>query len=155
MSDKLRGLVVCAAMLGATASPLLRAPSDDGFPLSTFPMFSRARARTEQVTSALLLADDGSERVVPARYISGTEPMQAVSVLGRSVAAGRREAGKLCRGIAERVARSGDRDLAGGREVILTTRRIDAIAFLAGEPAVSERTEHARCPLHPKAKAKR
>ena len=145
MNDKLHAYVLSSVLLLAMLAPAFRDPADDSFPFSTFPMFSRARKRTEAVTSALAVSADGTETVVPAAYIANSEPMQAVATLQRTVSAGRKSAGVLCSGIAERLAHSDDPRLAGAKQVLITTRDVDAIAYLAGHTESSGGKVHARC----------
>lgn len=140
---------VSALLLGATLSPALRAPHDDGFPLSTYPMFGTAKPARVAVMSALALGDGGLEAVLAPDYIANAEAMQALATLRKSVRAGKRSARELCEQIAARVAARGAAgkapELAAARTVALVTQEHDAVRYLSGDAAPLERTVHVRC----------
>lgn len=140
---------LCAALLGATAAPALSDPSDDGFPLSTYPMFAEDRGRVAPVVRAVAIGTDGSERRVPAVLLANSEPMQALQTLRKTIAAGPGEAVRLCRAVASRIRASGDSELASQSRLELQTVRVDSVAYLAGEAEPVSRKVHARCSLGP------
>jgi hypothetical protein len=144
---RVHAYLVSAVVLGAMASPGLRAPHDDGFPLSTYPMFAHRRGRVNEVTSALAVAPDASEARVPPRYVANAESMQAFYTLARAVAAGSAAAQALCEAIAQRLPSASDPRLARAVRVELVTERVDAIDYLAGRVLPSGRQVHARCPV--------
>jgi hypothetical protein len=138
---------VSAIVLGAMALPALRQPDDDGFPLSTYPMFSHRRGRVNDVTSALAVTADAHETRVPPRYVANAESMQAFYTLARAAAAGAGEAQALCEAIARRLPAAAEPALARAAHVELVTERVDAIDYLAGRAQPSGRRVHARCPV--------
>jgi hypothetical protein len=144
---RLRAYVVSALVLGSMALPVLRQPDDDGFPLSTYPMFSHRRGRVNSVTSALAVSADAHETRVPPRYVANAESMQAFYTLARAAAAGADEAKALCEAIAQRLPSADDRALAQAVRVELVTERVDAIDYLAGRVKPSGRLVHASCPV--------
>jgi hypothetical protein len=138
--------LVSAAVLGAVSYPALWPIEQDGFPLSTYPMFAWPRSRLGSVTSALALGPSGFERPVPPSLVATSEAMQAFATLRRSVRAGPAEARALCQAIASRVAQQ-DGELAAATQIALVTQVVDSIEYLAGEPTPLERREHVRCPV--------
>ena len=137
--------LVSALVLGLVAEPALRDPDDDGYPLSTYPMFARRRGRVNEVTSALAVARDGSETRVPPSYVANAETMQAFYTLARAVAGGPETAFELCRRIAQKLPSADEPQLSQAVRVELVTQRVDAIDYLAGRVQPGERRVHARC----------
>jgi hypothetical protein len=134
-----------ALMLAAVLSPALRDPDDDGFPLSTYPMFSRNRGRTSRVTTALAIDAAGAERPVPPRLVGTSETMQALRILTKGVHDGPESAARLCQAIAARLAQDDDASFRSARSVVLVTQEVDAIAYLGGDRTPLSRTQNARC----------
>jgi hypothetical protein len=153
MSERAYAYVVSAVLLGLALSPLARDPGDDGFPLSTYPMFARPRDRIGEVRSAIARDTAGGELLVPPHYVANSEPMQVVATLRRTLAAGPKASRELCKAIARRIADDRPQELASARDVMLVTQKVDAIEFLAGRQQPLERTVHARCRI-PKVSAK-
>jgi len=141
---KLHAYVTSAVLLGATLYPALLEAHDDGFPLSTYPMFARDKPQRVAVMSALALGEHVEQTLAP-EFIANAEAMQALQTLRKSVAAGRASARGLCERIAERVADSSDRALAGAREVAIVTQKHDAVRYLSGDTAPLDREVHVRC----------
>jgi hypothetical protein len=133
-----------ALLLGAAAYPAFLPPGADGFPLSTYPMFARARPERVEVISALAVDADGKGRAVPPSYVANAEAMQALQTLRKSVRAGRKSARALCQRIAHKVATGGG-ELAAARRVEIVTDRIDSVRYLQGETAPLARKVHVRC----------
>jgi hypothetical protein len=145
--ERFHAYAVSAVVLLAMAAPALRAPHDDGFPLSTYPMFAHRRGRTNDVTSALAVAADSREARVPPRYVANAETMQAFYTLARAVAAGPSEAEALCAAIALRLRSASEPELLRAVRVELVTESVDAIDYLAGRARPTDRRVHARCPI--------
>lgn len=138
--------MLSAVLLSAVAWPAFRDPARDGFPLSTYPMFSQRRGRVHEVVSARAVAADGGAVLVPPALIANAETMQAIRTLSRALRAGDREANALCSAIAERLARAGETWRRAVR-VELITERVDAIDYLAGHARAEPLRVHARCPV--------
>jgi hypothetical protein len=151
--ERLHAYVASAILLLVMAAPALRAPHDDGFPLSTYPMFAHRRGRTNDVTSAQAVAADASEQPVPPRFVANAETMQAFYRIARAVEAGPEQAQALCETIATRLQEAHEPAFARAVRVELVTERVDAIDYLAGRARPFERRVHARCPLQPMAEA--
>lgn len=145
--ERARAYLISAVLLGAVAAPGFRDPGDDGFPLSTYPMFATRRGRMHEVMSARAIAADGSEARVPPGYIANAETMQAIRTLTRAIRAGEGEARSLCKAIAERLQDASEPELRAAVRVELVTERVDAIEYLAGRAQALEAQVHARCPV--------
>jgi hypothetical protein len=145
--ERLRAYLISALLLGVVVAPGFRDPSADGFPLSTYPMFSQRRGRVHEIASARAVAADGSETRVPPSYVANAETMQAVRTLSSAVRAGPDAALALCRTIAGRLPGAGESALNEAVRVELVSERVDAVAYLAGERAPLSRTVHASCPV--------
>jgi hypothetical protein len=143
--DRLYAYALSALVLVVVGWPATRRPEADGFPLSTYPMFARPRARVNDVTSALALAADGARAPIPPRFVANAEAMQAISTLRQSVAQGPRASRALCEAIAGRVAAAHEPELRTARQVEIVTGRVDAIDYLAGRATPRTRRLHARC----------
>ncbi len=132
-------LAGCAsiALIAATLSPLLRKPVDDGFPLSTYPMFASRRPTQLTMHYAVGLGA-GGERLLLAPSVVGTgEVLQAMRVIDRSVTSGPLEIAKLCDRIAKNVAADDEfRDVVNVR---IVTGTHDAVEYLARDVVGRER----------------
>jgi hypothetical protein len=144
-NERVRAYLIAVVLLVAEGAPVFRSPDADGYPLSTYPMFSHRRGRTNTVTSAIAVASDGSEVKVPPRYVANSETMQAFYTLARAVRAGEQSALQLCRTIVARLPEASDPALARAVRVELITESVDAIDYLAGRAKPFDRTVHARC----------
>ena len=131
-------------MIVAVGAPAFRDPELDSYPLSTYPMFSRPRGRTNTVTSALAIRGE-REVKVPPEYVANAETMQAFRTLSTAVMAGGRAAEQLCQAIAGRLPAASDPALASAARVELITESVDAIDYLAGRAKPERRRVHARC----------
>lgn len=157
MSDR-QQIWLCAVLgtvlVAAVAYPALRPPAEDGYPLSTYPMFSRDRGRSLRVASARLRYEDGHEETLPPTLIANGEVMQAVQRLNRGLRRGRKGRKRLCRQIASRVAMAGTERQQRARELLLVQERVDTVTFLSsrGDPSAPAAAGHkrrvrARCEL--------
>jgi hypothetical protein len=136
--------LVSIALLGAALEPVVRAPDDDGFPLSTYPMFATPRRAALTMSYARGETRDGELRALSPDHVGTGEVMQAFTVIQRAVDGGPSARAALCAAIAARVA--GD---AGYRDVVairIITGTHDAVDYLARRAAGREVTR-ARCEL--------
>ncbi len=117
-------------------SPLLRPPTSDTYPLSTYPMFAGDRGAVHSMATAVAIEPDGSASRLSPELIAGTGEVVLASVtVTRAVRRG--ESAALCAEIAERVE--------PGRIIEIRTEEIDVVALVAdGAPPLSFVTE-ARC----------
>ena len=104
--SRIAAALVSLGLVAATLSPLARDPTDDGFPLSTYPMFARARPRTLAMPYALGLTAAGARRYLTPRLVGSGEVLQALRLLehARSPA----QLAALCSRIAARVHATAD-----------------------------------------------
>lgn len=145
--ERFRAYAITAALLGAMSLPAFRDPDRDGYPLSTYPMFTHRRGRTNSVTAAIAVRADGTEVRVPPSYVANAETMQAFYTLQRAVRRGGEDTRQLCQTIAERLAGLESGELAHAVRVELISESVDAIDYLAGRQKPFDRVVHARCPV--------
>jgi hypothetical protein len=142
-----------AALLAAGAValvvlwPLLAHPDRDGFPLSTYPMFSTRRTRTEPLYTVVGIAADGSQEWLDPRLVNGTaEVVEAAVAVEREVVSG--HAGRLCAEVAQRVTAEGGARAQRLSRLEVVTVRYDAVAYFAdGVRRPLDRTVAAACSL--------
>lgn len=143
--DRIYAYALSALVLALVGWPATRSPAADGFPLSTYPMFARPRARVNDVTGAFAVGADGERAPIPPRYVANGEAMQAVATLRKTVAAGPDAARELCQAISARLPGATSTPLREARHVEIVTGRVDAIDYLAGRAIPRTRRLHARC----------
>jgi len=136
----IRAALVSVVLLGVTLSPLVREPTDDGFPLSTYPMFAIRRETTQTFTYALGETAGGQRRTLSPAALGTGEILQALKVVERAVGAG--ELRPLCEAIAARVAR--DNEFADIVAIRIVTGTHDAVEYLA-RGQVGKELERLRC----------
>jgi len=139
MSPRVRALVSTAALAVAVSYPLTRPPGWDDFPISSYPMFSRADVgHVVVLTTASLVDARGARAPAPPAMLGTPEPMVAQAILARG------DAKELC----ARVARAAAADAA--REAVsieIATSVFDTHAYFAGPEARTpvSRAITARC----------
>jgi hypothetical protein len=115
-------------LLAIVAWPLVRDPRDDGFPLSTYPMFAVERPTTLTMDYALGVTARGQRRTLSPQLAGTGEVLQAYALFERAVRGPRADLQRLCGEIAARVARDDDyRDVVAVR---IVTGEHDAIDVL-------------------------
>jgi hypothetical protein len=115
----------------------------DSYPLSTYPMYSRARASEVSFVIATGLDDTGQQLRLSLGLIGASDdPLVVAGELRAAVADGRAE--QRCERIAERVRQDGD-----GRVVTIqvVTERHDVVERVAERESLLDRKVHARCPV--------
>ncbi len=133
------------SVLLAMLAPLLRSGHVDGFPLTTYPMYSGAMGKTSRIRTILGVTPSGAQETLSPTLIAG-DPSVILAV--RTTAAAKRRADKLalCRRVAERVAADPERS-ARYTELVFLTERYDAPAFFLGATEPEAIKVHARCPV--------
>jgi hypothetical protein len=129
-------------LAAAVAAPGFADPSQDSYPLSTYPMFARPRDKPELFYAEGLDAKGRAVRL-PPELVANAEVMQAASRVRRAVNAGKEEAASLCASVAERTAKSSGH--AGVVRVRLVSARFDPIAYFERGREPEERAIHAKC----------
>jgi len=124
-------LIVSFALVALTLAPLARRPDDDGFPLSTYPMFATRRSTTVTLTYAFATTRTGERRAIPPSLVGSREVLQARAILASS------DPTALCATIAARAARDDDFDDAA--TISIVTGRHDAVAYLVDQAPGHER----------------
>jgi hypothetical protein len=124
------------------ASPMLRHPQDDGFPLSTFPMFAEPLEQPA-FYSAEGIRRDRSRVMVPPEIIANGAAMQAVQTLQGAHAQGRKALAPLCERIAKQVPQ--DPKLREVLRVEIVRARYDPIAYFVSGPAPADRDVLYKC----------
>lgn len=122
------------------ASPILREPWDDGFPLSPYAMFAFSRPTKLTMDYGLGETADGKRVYLTPRLVGSGEVLQALNVIARARQA--RQLPELCKAIAARVA-----PLASYKDVVairIVTGTHDAVDFLVRDK-IGPETERARC----------
>jgi len=136
--------VVSIGMIAATLSPLARDPYDDGFPLSTYPMFASKRPRTLTFHYALGEGRAG-ERITLTPGLVGTgEVLQAMRIIDTAVNRGKLVTRALCEDVARRVAADGE--LANVVTIRIVTGTHDALDYLS-QHKIGRELERMRCPV--------
>jgi hypothetical protein len=144
---RLGGWTVTSTIVMAMLSPLLPGRGD-GFPISSYPMFSARRDNTSvTLVVAVERSGDGELDVLPTEATGHRQLTQAVRALKEAVADGGDRPQRLCEEIAVWVDRSGD-GRAG--EVGIVTVGYEALGYLldgARQPTIL--AEHAWCNVEP------
>jgi len=138
--SRLAAAAVSVVLVAATASPVVREPRDDGFPLSTYPMFASKRPTQMTLDYALGVTATGERRYLTPRLVGSSEVLQAMQVIHRARAT--RSLPALCEAIAARVA--GDDDYADVVAIRIVTGTHDAVEFLVRD-VIGREVERARC----------
>jgi hypothetical protein len=139
---RLYAIAVSLVLIAATLWPLARDPNDDGFPLSTYPMFASRRPTQQTFRYALGVTAAGERRTLAPWLVGTGEVLQAIRVIDRAVSGGRAQVQALCEAIAARVADHDDfRDVVAIR---IVTGTHDAVEYLARD-VIGRETEMQRC----------
>lgn len=139
---RVAALVVSIAMIAVTLEPLVRKPYDDGFPLSTYPMFATKRQTVQTFHYALGVTGDGKRRTLSPALVGSGEVLQALQVIEHAVGGGKGTQRSLCEKIATRVA--SDEDFNDVVVIRLVTGTHDAVSYLA-ENKIGIESELIRC----------
>jgi len=141
VTSRLAAALVSIVLIGATLSVIRRDPDDDGFPLSTYPMFAHDRGRELGMAYALGITTTGQRRYLTPRIVGSGEVLQAMRILEHALR-DRRELDALCTRIAARV-----RDDEDYRDVVtikIVHGTHDVVDFMVRDQRGPER-ERARC----------
>ena len=128
--------VVAVAMPGVRTLASPGAP--DGFPLSTYPMFTRDPGREVEQPTVVAVAPGGDVERLSPRTIAGTDQViQAGVAVRQAVADGPAAVARLCAEVAQRVA--------APATVAVVAERHDVVAWSAGDREPIERRTVANC----------
>lgn len=123
---------VSAAVVVLVALPGLRMlvedSTADGFPVSTYPMFTNDPGRIVDLPTVVALGEDGAVERLSPQQIAGTDQViQAAVTVRDAVRGGRAAADALCQEVAGSLARP-------STTVAVVVERHDAIAW-SGDPS--------------------
>lgn len=117
-------------------SPLLRSPTNDSYPLSTYPMFAADRGVVHRLATAVEIDADGRAQRLSPDLIAGTgEPVLASATVADAVRSG--TADTLCAEIAARIG--------PGHVIEVRTETVDVIAMIVDGAAPLSVESHAEC----------
>jgi hypothetical protein len=136
-------ILITAGVVGALTAPVVL--DRDGFPLSTYPMYSRARG--DAVTLATAQAVDASGMVATLTLAvigDSDDPLIVAGELRNAIRDGRAQ--QRCVEIALRAA-EWDGLPPGTATIDVVTERHDVVAHVEGASSLLERTVHASCPV--------
>lgn len=140
--ERRRALLVSTAAVVAVTVPGVRTlaspGSPDGFPLSTYPMFTRDPGREVEQPTVVAVSPGGDvERLSPGTIAGTDQVIQAGVAVRRAVAGGPAATARLCAEVAGRVT--------GPATVAVVVERHDVVAWSAGDREPIERRTVADC----------
>lgn len=140
--ERLWAYLVGFGMLGAVAAPGFGPPGADSYPISTYPMFARPKAKTLLSFAEGVDALDRPTRL-PPELVANDEPMQAAHTVRLAIRGGPERREQLCQRIAERVAQNPE--LAAVVRVRLVQGRFDSVGYFLGQSEPEHRAIHREC----------
>jgi hypothetical protein len=142
VSDRLWCWLVSLSLIGAVLYPLQTRPPRDGYPLSTYPMFTIKHPQLVDIDHVVGVGPERSAPLPPDVVASG-EVLQARVVVVKSLRSGRRGAEALCTEVAARVAREPDLDWVERVEV--RRDRFVVAGYFSSARQPTQTNMHARC----------
>jgi len=127
--------IVSAALIAAVWLPVIQ--NTDSFPLSNYPMFSKARPSIAHIDHAVGVLPNGDTEVIPPNIVGSGEVLQAKTIVSHTIRRGRRAAGKLCRAIAGRAPNY--------ERIEIRSDSYDVLGYLDGNTKPVKSRVHARC----------
>lgn len=113
----------------------------ESHPLSTYPMYSRARIGESTIATAVGISADGEQlRLTPTLIGDSNDPLVVVGQLRADIREGR--ADERCETIAVRVSARENLDVV---TIEVVTERHDTVARVNDEPSLIDRSVHASC----------
>lgn len=143
------GAAVSLALTGLVGWPALLDPSEDSFPLSTYPMFSHARTDPSLVlTQALAVMPDETRKPLPPKLSSGNEEViQSMRIIADNTHGGSKRAEQFCRDIASRVRATNRSPWSETVAIELARTHFDTVAYFEEAPVPLDRRILHRCPI--------
>jgi hypothetical protein len=129
--------LVTAVAAAAVLAPAAWPHASDGFPLSTYPMFTQERGRVIGLDTVVLERGGRRERLSPALVGGTDEVVLASATVQRAIGAGPAAVERLCREVAARLDRRGT--------VEVVTEVYDTIELLQRGAGPIEREVHGTC----------
>ena len=131
--------------IAAVAVPGMRLLVDgeagDGFPLSTYPMFTEDPGRVLELPTVVAVTDDGIERLSPQQIAGTDQVVQSWETVRAAVDLGATAIRELCEEVAQR--------LDGPGQVAVVIERYDSLAWSSDPTAApQDRRTLTRCRAH-------
>jgi hypothetical protein len=143
--DRRARILVTAGVIGALVAPVVR--DRDGFPLSTYPMYSRARGDAVTLATAQAIDPSGEVSTLTLGVIGDSDdPLIVAGELRDAIRDGR--ADERCAEIARR-AQQWDRLPSDATSIEVVTERHEVVARVEGGDSLLARTVHASCEVSP------
>jgi hypothetical protein len=133
---------VSCALLVAVVAPAFGDPGADSYPLSTYPMFARPKAKTSIAFAEGVDEEERTTRLGPELVANG-EVMQASHTLQRAIRGGPERLAQVCARIAHGVA--ADSRLASVVRIRLAEGQFDSVGYFLGASDPETRTIHLEC----------
>lgn len=130
-----------AALTIAVLLPLAGDPRDDGFPLSTYPMFSGRQSAEATIPHAVVIDAAGERAPLPPVTVANDEVIQAFETLRQAVRQGPEATARLCAHAADWYAGRHE----GPARVEIVSDTYDAIAYFEGDRQPVATEVHASC----------
>jgi hypothetical protein len=143
MVERAYGYVVSVLLLGAVLYPLQTDPLRDSFPLSTYPMFSKARPAFITIGHVVGVGKDGRLEPIPPSVVASGEVLQTKVAIRNTIRRGRRAATRLCDEVRGRVAADGS--LSWVEWVEVRTDRYQVAGYFSSARKPVWTRKHARC----------
>ena len=135
-------ILITAGLVGALVAPVVL--DHDGFPLSTYPMYSRARGETVTFATAQAVDRNGNSSTLTLGVIGDSDdPLIVAGELRDAIRNGRAE--QRCDEIAQRAAAWSGLPVTTSIAIEVVTERHDVVAQVEGAPSLLDRTVHASC----------
>lgn len=144
MGRRARILITVGVILALVAPVVL---NRDGFPLSTYPMYSRTRGDAVTFATAHAVDSSGTVTTLTLAVIGDSDdPLIVAGELRDAIRDGRVQ--QRCVEIAERAA-TWDGLPPDSATIDVVTERHDVVAQVEGRSSLLGRTVHASCPVRP------
>ncbi len=141
------GTAVSLVITALVLSPAFGDPSEDSFPLSTYPMFSRPKPDPSLVlTQVLAVFPNGDRKPVPPKLAAGNEEViQAMRMIALETYGGEERAKSFCRDVADRIGRSSGSPWKEATGVEIVRSHFDTVAYFEEAPEPLRRRTLKRC----------
>jgi hypothetical protein len=137
---------VSVVALLAVLYPLRWDRHEDNFPLSNYPMFSKAKSKpTLGINYAFGVDSEGNRVYFPPSYVGNFEVLQARAIYERQFSKGKQGTDELCRKIVESIHEHDDPDMAKVVEVKILRGNYDAVGFLTGKNTTGRERFYNHC----------
>jgi hypothetical protein len=133
---------VSFALLVAVMVPAFGDPAADSYPLSTYPMFARPKAKTSIAFAEGIDDQEHATRLAPDLVANG-EVMQASHTLHRAIRGGPERLANVCARIARSVA--SDSRLSSVVRIRLAEGQFDSVGYFLGASEPETLTIHLEC----------